>query len=56
MAKAKSQTFFRMIFLVLFVVFTVSLETAAKQDNSISGGNSKKGNKISFSVFATSLG
>ena len=48
MAKAKSQTFLRTILLVLFVVFMVSPEIAAKQDNSISGGKSKKGNKISF--------
>ena len=48
MATAKSQTFFRTILLVLFVVFMVSLEVAAKQDNSISVGKSKKGNKICF--------
>ena len=48
MAKAKSQTFFRTILLVLFVVFMASLEIAAKQDNSISARKSKEGNKISF--------
>jgi len=48
MAKAKSQTFFRTILLVLFVVFMVSLEIAAKQDNSISVGKSKEGSKICF--------
>ena len=55
MAKGKSQTFLRTILLVLFVVFMVSPEIAAKQDNSISGGKNKKGNKISFS-FTTCLG
>ena len=53
--KGKSQTFLRTILLVLFVVFMVSPEIAAKQDNSISGGKNKKGNKISFS-FTTCLG
>ena len=51
MAKAKSQTFYRVILLVLFVVFMVSLETAAKHDNSIAGGKSKTGIKIASSRF-----
>jgi len=34
MTKAKSMTFYRTIFLVLFLVFVVSLETAAKHVNS----------------------
>jgi len=49
MAKAKSQTFHGAILLVLFVVFMVSLETAAKHDNSIAGGKSKTGIKIASS-------
>ena len=55
MAKAKSQTFFHTILLALFVVFMVSLEIAAIQDNSISAGKSKEGNKICL-FSATSLG
>lgn len=49
MAKRKSQTFYCTFFLVTFLVFVISLETAAKQVKPAAGGTeSKEGNKIEY--------
>lgn len=42
MAKGKSQTFYRTFFLVTFLVFVISLETAAKQVKPATGGTENK--------------
>lgn len=52
MAKGKSQTFYRTFFLVTFLVFVISLETAAKQFKPAAGGTEdKEGNKIEYIQF-----
>lgn len=52
MAKGKSQTFYRTFFLVTFLVFVISLETAAKQVKPAAGGaENKEGNKIEYIQF-----
>ena len=49
MAKGKSQTFYRTFFLVTFLVFVISLETAARQVKPAAGGTeNKEGNKIEY--------
>jgi len=55
MAKANSQTLYRTIFLVLFVVFLVSLESAAKHYKTVADGKAKKGKKKCQFVFSFSL-
>ncbi|XP_067018423.1 uncharacterized protein [Acropora muricata] len=42
MSKGKSQTFYRTFFLVTFLVFVLSLETAAKQVKPAAGGTENK--------------
>ena len=53
MGEAKSHTFYRTFVLVSFLMFLVSLETAAKQDKSVVTGGTltKKGKKLKIIYF-----
>ena len=52
MGEAKSHTFYRTFVLVSFLMFLVSLKTAAKQKSVVTGGTlTKKGKKLKIYRF-----